>query len=150
MYMRKSEIIDCIQSFHKQLSEFYLRLYEKEENQEVKILLKKLSKLERFRKNYLEKYKEIARVENSMLCFSYTDLEKSTLKCFKEIESKTALSIDDIALMESHFDECLIQLYISLSVEDASNLPASNANMFTHMFRKTLEEEKEIKTILAH
>ena len=150
MYMHKSEIIDCIQSFHKQLSEFYLRLYEKEENQEVKILLKKLSKFEKIRKNYLEKYKKIARVENSLLCFSYTDLENSTLKCFKEIESKTVLSINEIVLMESHFDECLIKLYISLSIEDSPNLPASNANIFTDMYKKTLQEERKIKTILAN
>ncbi len=140
MYKKKSDIIKQIQSYHKQLSELYLGLYEKIEMSEIKSLLYDLYKHEKSRENYLEKHAKIAKIMDSWLNVPYKKLSQQISDCFDDLEMNSIITMHDILKIELHFDNCLIKLYNLLSVENEMN--ESLTNVFYYMLKKTNKEEE--------
>ena len=147
MYKLKSEIIEQIQSFHKQVCELYRSLYEKTENEETGLLLNDLYLYERNREKYLEKHKEIAKAMNCWLLYPSNKISNQISECFKNIKTGSSLSVTDLIKIELYFDNCLIKLYKALSNEDALN--GTMANIFYYMVKKTKQEEANHLAILV-
>lgn len=140
MYKKKSEVIKQIQSYHKQLSELYLELYEKVEISELKSLLNDLYEHEKSRQAYLEKHARVAQIMDSWLNVPYKKLSKQISDCFKDLEMNEKITMNDIIKIELHFDNCLIKLYNLLSAENELN--ESLTNVFYYMLKKTNKEER--------
>ncbi|MCD4832881.1 MAG: hypothetical protein K8R31_03730 [Bacteroidales bacterium] len=143
MYKQKSKIIEQIQSYHKQVAQLYFGLYEKVENEEIKLLIYDLYQHEKFRESYLEKHKKIAKAMNCWLGFPSNKLSNQISECFKNIKTGPDLSMADLIKIELYFDNCLIKLYNILASENELN--ETMINIFYYMLKKTKKEE----TILA-
>lgn len=139
MYKLKSDIIEQIQSYHKQVCELYFSLYEKAENEEVGLLLNDLYQHEKNRENYLEKHKKIAKVMNCWLLYPSEKISNQISDCLKNITPKSTISVTDLIKIELYFDNCLIKLYNALAIEDEPN--ETIANIFHYMVKKTKQEE---------
>ena len=139
MYKQKSEIIEQIQSYHEQLSNLYLELYEMVEDVEIKSILNDLYQHEKYRYTYLDKHLKIAQTMDCWLDIPYTKLSNQISECFKNLKTDPILSIDDIIKIELHFDNCLIKLYNILASENELN--ESLTNIFYYMLKKTKQEE---------
>ena len=143
MYKQKSEIIEQIQSYHKQLANLYLGLYEKVEDEEIKLLIYDLYQHEKSREKYLEKHKKIATAMNWWLNFSSCKLSDQISECFNDLKIDPSLSMAELIKIEMYFDNCLIKLYNILASEN--KLSETMINIFYYMLKKTQKEE----TILA-
>lgn len=143
MYKLKSEIIEQIQYFHKQVYELYLSLYEKSEDPEVKILLADLSRQEKRRDEYLEKHKNRAKIMNTWLMYPPNKISNHISECFKNIDTRSNLSVDDVAKIELYFDNCLIKLYETLSSEEETN--GNITNIFHYIIKKTKQEDSKLQ-----
>lgn len=146
MYKRKSEIIEQIQSYHTQLASLYYRLYEKIEDNEIKLLIYDLYEHEKFRERYLEKHKRIAEKMNCWLDFPCEKLSNQISDCFKNIKIGTDLTLEDLLRIELYFDDCLIKLYNILASEN--KLSETLANIFYYMLKKTKKEETTLANML--
>ena len=146
MYKQKSEIIEQIQSYHKQLAELYFYLHEKVEDKEMKLLIHNLYQYERSRDIYLEKHKKIATVINCWLNVPSEKLSDQISECFKNIKTGHGLSMSELINIELHFDNCLIKLYNILASED--ELSETMANIFYYMMKKTKKEETTLAKML--
>ncbi len=141
MYKQKSELFEQIRTFHKQVSEFYSGLIEKAENQRVEMLLNYLIRYEKLREEFLIKYEEVApsKVMNSWVRKPSNKLSNYICGCFKNIENLSSYSVDDIVEMELHFDNCLVELYEELAVEEATK--GNDTNIFYCLMKKTKQQE---------
>lgn len=139
MYKQKNEIIKQIQSYHKQLAKLYFGLYEEVEDDEIKLLIYDLYQHEKFREEYLEKHKKIAKAMNCWLNFPSNKLSNQISECFKNIKTGPDLSMADLIKIELHFDNCLIKLYNILASEN--ELSETTINIFYYMLKKTQKEE---------
>lgn len=146
MLKQKSEIIEQIQSYHKQLAELYFDLYENIENEEIKLLIYDLYKHEKSRDTYLEKHKRIAEVLNCWLDIPSEKLSNQISECFKNIKTGPGLSISELINIELHFDNCLLKLYNILASEN--ELSENVANIFYYMMKKTKKEESTLAKML--
>ncbi len=139
MYKKKSEIIKQIQSFHKQLYVLYCSLYEKERNQQVKMLLSKLCQNEKNKEEYLERHKKIAMAMDNWLDFPAYKVSNLISDCFRDIKTGPSLSVNDVIKIESYFDNCLLKLFRALSTEEMNN--GNITNIFYYMIKKTKQNE---------
>jgi len=146
MYKQKSEIINQIQSYHKQVAKLYLRLYERIENEEMKSLIHDLYNHEKSRQEYLEKHKKIAKSMNNWLDFPCDKLSNQITDCFKEINTESNLTMEKVIQIEMYFDNCLIKLYNILASEN--RLSETEANIFYYMLKKTRKEESILSKML--
>lgn len=146
MYKQKSEIIKQIQSYHKQLATLYNNLYEKIEDDEIKLLISDLYQHEKSRCDYLEKHKKIATVINCWLNVPSEKLSNQISECFQNIKTDSNLSMSELISIELHFDNCLIKLYNILASE--SELSETVTNIFYYMLKKTKKEEKTLAQML--
>jgi len=148
MYKLKSEIIEQIQYFHLQVCELYLSLYSKAKDPEVKTLLADLCRQEKQREEYLEKHKIRAKAMNFWLLFPPNKISNQISECLKNINTNPDLSIDDVAGIELHFDNCLLKLYEALSFEEKSN--GNVTSIFYYMIKKTKKEDTQLQEKLAN
>ena len=148
MYKRKNEIIGQIQSYHKQLAELFFGLYEKVEDEEIKLLIHDLYRHEKSRDVYLEKHKKIASVINCWLDIPSEKLSKQISECFQNIKTDSDLSMSELINIELHFDNCLIKLYNILASEN--ELSETIANIFYYMLKKTKKEETTLAKMLTN
>lgn len=139
MYKQKSEIIEQIQSYHNQLANLYLDIYEKVEDVEIKSILHDLYQHEESRYAYLDKHLKVAKLMNCWLDVPYSRLSEQISECFKNLKTGPVITINDIIKIEIHFDNCLIKLYNILAAEN--ELSESLTNIFYYMLKKTTEEE---------
>ena len=146
MYKQKSTIIEQIQSYHKQLAELYFGLYEKTEDQEIKLLIYDLYQHEKFRETNLDKHKKIAEAMNCWLNFPSNKLSNQISECFKNINTGPNLSMGELIKIELHFDNCLIKLYNILASEN--ELSETMVNIFYYMLKKTKKEETTLANML--
>ncbi|MCK5169665.1 MAG: hypothetical protein KAQ75_07290 [Bacteroidales bacterium] len=146
MYKQKNEVIEQIQSYHKQLAKLYFGLYEKVEDDEMKLLIYDLYQHEKFRESYLEKHKKIAKAMNCWLSIPSNKLSNQISECFKNIKTGPNLSMADLIKIELYFDNCLIKLYNILATED--ELSETMINIFYYMLKKTKKEESIIARML--
>ncbi len=144
MYKQKSEIIDQIQSYHKQVAKLYYGLYEKIEEKKIRMLVYDLYKHEKNRDKYLEKHKKIAEVLKGWLDFPSDKLSNQISECFKNLNANSDLTMEELIKLEMYFDDCLIKLYNILASEN--ELSETVANTFYYMLKKTKKE----KTILGN
>ncbi|MBN1253538.1 MAG: hypothetical protein JXR51_06140 [Bacteroidales bacterium] len=148
MYKLKSEIIEKIQHYHKQVYELYLSLYKKSEDPKVKEMLSQLYQQEIFREKYLEKHKKVAKALNSWLFYPSNKIQNNISECLSRLKiKKSNLTVNDVAEIELHFDNCLIQLYEALSSEEGNN--GNVTNIFYYMINKTKLEDKNLQEKLA-
>jgi hypothetical protein len=143
MYKQKSEIIEQIQSYHKQVAKLYYDIYEKTADNEIKSLIFDLYEHEKNREKYLGKYIKIAEALNCWLDFPCERLSNQIAECFHNINLGPDLTIEEILKIELYFDDCLIKLYSILTSEN--ELSESIVNIFYYMLKKTKKEQ----TILA-
>lgn len=148
MYKLKSEIIEQIQYYHKQVCELYLSLYSKAEDTKVKTLLADLCRQEKQREEYLEKHKRRAKAMNFWLLFPTNKISNQISECLKDINTSPDLSIDDVAGIELHFDNCLLKLYEALSFEEKSY--GNVTSIFYYMIKKTKKEDTQLQEKLAN
>jgi len=139
MYKQKSEIIQSIQTYHIQVAQLYLKIYEKLEDGEMKEIIHDLYEHEIFRKNYLERHVIIAKAMNCYLEFPCEILQDQITSCFNNVNFNSSLMMDELINLELHFDDCLIKMYNILSAENA--LSGEMANIFYYMLKKTKKEE---------
>jgi hypothetical protein len=141
MYRKKSEIIEQIQSYHRQVAALYYEIYKKTENDEIKSLLFDLYNLEKEREKYLDRHKIIARAINCWLDFPCERLSNQIDECLKHnFGPRSKVKMEDLLKLELHFDDCLIKLYNILAVEN--ELTETTANIFYYMLRKTGKEKE--------
>jgi hypothetical protein len=143
MYRQKSEIIGQIQSYHMQVAKLYHNIYEKIDNSEMKKLINDLYEHEMSRERYLERHKKIAEAMNCWLDFPCEKLTNQISECFKNLNTGSDLSMEELIRIELHFDDCLIKLYNILASEN--ELSEAVLNIFYYMLKKTGRE----KDILA-
>ena len=146
MYKQKNEIIEQIQSYHKQLAKLYFGLYEEVEDEEIKLLIYDLYQHEKFREKYLEKHKKIAEAMNCWLSVPSNKLSNQISDCFKNIKTEPGLSMADLIKLELYFDNCLIKLYNILASEN--ELSETMINIFYYMLKKTKKEETTLAKML--
>lgn len=139
MYKQKSEIIEQIQSYHKQVAKLYYDLYERIDDEEMKSVIYNLYDHERSREEYLDKHKNIAKAMNCWLRVPCDKLSDQICECFKDMEIESELTIDKLIQTELYFDNCLIKLYNILAAD--VELSETVANIFYYMLKKTKEEE---------
>ncbi len=147
MYKLKSDIIAQIQSYHKQVHELYLGLYCKTKDPKMINLLEKLCHQEKWRKEYLEKHKNIAKAIDCWLAYPPDTISNQIYDCLKNVNIKSNLTVNDIVEIEFHFDNCLIKLYQALSIEENKN--CNILNIFHYMIKKTKEEDAKLKEKLS-
>ena len=147
MYKLKSEIIEEIQHYHEQVYELYLGLYCKMKDPKMINLLEKLCHQEKRRKEYLEKHKNIAKAIDCWLAYPPNTISNQISDCLKNVNIKPNLSVNDIAEIEFHFDNCLIKLYQALSIEENKN--CNILNIFHYMIKKTEKEDARLKEKLS-
>jgi len=143
MYKQKSEIIEQIQSYHKQVAELYYRLFKKIEDKELKLLVHNLYKHEKSREKYLGKHREVAKAMDCWLDFPCAKLSNQISDCLKNVYTESEMTVGELIKIEMYFDDCLIKIYNILSSENKLN--ESLTNVFYYMCKKTKKE----KTILA-
>lgn len=148
MYRHKSEIIGQIQSYHEQVAELYLDIYNKTEDNKIHALIEKLYKLETSRRNYLEKHRKIAEAMNCYLEFPCDKLSNQISDCLQNVRTGSALTMEDLLKLEIYFDNCLIKLYHILASEDG--LSESLTNIFYYMLKKTKKEETTLANMLCN
>lgn len=147
MYKLKSEIIEQIQYYHRQVCELYLSLLSKSAKPDVKIILSDLCRQERSREEYLEKYKIRAKAMNNWLQVPPNKISNQMSECFRKINTNSDLSIKDVTDLELHFDNCLIKLYKLLSSEEENN--GCVTNIFYYMLKKTKGEDSQLQEKIA-
>lgn len=143
MYKQKSEIIEQIQYYHKQVAELYYRLYEKIGDRDLRLIVSDLYKHEKNREKYLAKHKEVARAMDCWLDFPDEKLSKQIADCLQNIDTGSVITMEKILEIRMHFDDCLIKIYNILASENA--LSETITNVFYYMLKKTKKE----KTLLA-
>jgi len=147
MYRQKSEIIEQIQSYHKQVAGIYLDIYEKVENKDMKAFIFDLYQLEKDREKYLERHKRIARAMNCWLDFPCEKLSNQISECLgHNFGRKSEVTMEDMLKLDLHFDDCLIKLYNILAAENA--LSEMAANIFYYMLKKTKKEQELLTGML--
>ena len=139
MYKQKSEIIEQIQSYHKQVANLYYGLYGKIEDKKMKLLVYDLYKHEKNCDKYLEKHKKIAKAMKSCLDFPCDKLSNQISDCFKNLNTGFDITIEELLKIELYFDDCLIKLYNILAAEN--ELSETVANTFYYMLKKTKKEK---------
>ncbi|MBN2274656.1 MAG: hypothetical protein JXK95_10010 [Bacteroidales bacterium] len=140
MYKQKSEIIEQIQSYHKDVAQLYHDIYEKVDNKEMKSFILDLYKHEKNREQYLDRHRKIALAMDCWLDFPCEKLSNQMDECLKRnIGPKSEVTMEDLLNLKLHFDDCLIKIYNILAAENA--LSEMAANIFYYMLKKTKKEQ---------
>ena len=140
MYKQKNEIIEQIQSYHKQVARLYSEIIKKVEDKEIKSLIMDLYEHEKDREKYLSRHKKIAEAMNCWLDFPCDKLANQITECFRNnINTGSDMTMGDLIKMELYFDDCLIKLYNILASENELN--ETTANIFYYMLKKTKKEQ---------
>ncbi len=147
MYKQKSEIIEQIQSYHKQVASLYHEIYEKVPDNEIKSLMFDLYQHEKDRERYLARHKKIARAMNCWLDFPCDKLSNQITDCLKHnFGNRSEVTMEDLLKLELHFDDCLIKLYNILASEN--ELSETVVNIFYYMLKKTKKEQTMFANML--
>jgi hypothetical protein len=105
------------------LSDHYLMIKSRAENQRVDLLLDYLIHHEKLRDKYLANYEESAPsgILNYWVQCSSNKHCKMIEQCLNQIENQQSYSLDDVVQMAVHFDNCLIKIYKALEKESSSD-----------------------------
>ncbi len=149
MYRQKSEIIEQIQSYHKQVAGLYHDLHKKIENKEMKAFILKFYSMETERAEYLERHKKIALAMNCWLDFPCEKLSNQISECMQHnFGPESEVTMENLLKLGMHFDDCLIKLYNILASENA--LSEMAGNIFYYMLKKTKREQEKITDMLIN
>lgn len=148
MYKHKSEIIEQIQTYHKQVAELYYGLYNKIADGDLKLILYNLYKHEKNREKYLAKHKAVAKAMDCWLDFPCEKLSKQIADCLQNIDTGDEITMARILEIEMHFDDCLIKIYNILAYEN--ELSETLTNVFYYMLKKTRKEKLLLAEMLSN
>lgn len=143
MFKKVSEIIEIIERYHMGLSDYYLSLKTKTNDERVRLLLEFLGKSETHLAEYLKKYRKTASGRLMNFWVKYVPWLPTDVycECKKNIYLQPPLvtySVLDAAL---HFDECLINYYTTL-VQEIQNERV--AEIFSNLLRVTKKHEMNL------
>jgi hypothetical protein len=148
MYKLKSELIGQIQSFHYKVGELYHSLYEKEADNNVRILLNDLCQHEKSRNEYLDKHRKIAQAMDCWILYPANRISNQISECFKDLSTRSPMTVYDVAQIESHFDNCLADFYETLSGEETRC--GNITNIFHYMIKKNQRDEMKLFEMLSN
>ena len=143
MYTQVDDVMKIARSYHMNLSDHYLMIMSRAENQRVNLLLDYLIRHEKLRDEYLANYEEQAppSILNSWVqCFPNKHCEMIE-QCFKRIENQKSYSLDDVVQMAMYFDNCLIDIYRVLETETSSDEVKS---IFHCLLQMAKQDEKDL------
>jgi len=148
MFKRITDIIDIIQSYHDGLSDYFLSLKTKVEEERAIMLLDYLSKSERFHNEYLEKYKKITSKKILNMWVKYVPWLPTDIycECKEELEISLPLHVYDVLTIALHFDNCLINFYTIL-VQEMQNPGAEE--LFSNLLRVTKKHDMNLSRDVA-
>lgn len=139
-YKKTSEIIDFIGSFHKKMSEYYMKLNEETKKQRMKMLLDYLIEHEKQREETLANYQKEASSKVLNNWFKYVP-ENIPYDCFDDIVFDPEMSVDDVVINTLRLNDCLIEMYKDLiketEVEEVKEL-------FNSLLKRLEKEEKNL------
>ncbi len=115
-YKKTSEIIDFIGSFHRKMSEYYMKLNEGTKKQRIKILLDYLLEHEKQREETLANYQKEASSKVLNNWFKYVP-ENLPYDCFDNVVIDPEMSVDDVVINALRLNDCLIEMYKDLIKE---------------------------------
>jgi len=139
-YKQTCDIIECVRSFHNQMSIFYERLHENDEKQKVKMLLDYLSRHEKHREETLTKYEKEASKKVMDTWFKYIP-DNIPDNFIDNIIIKSPMSVDDIMHIALQLNNCLIELYKGLFRETEVN---DVREVFTCLLERIKNDEKNL------
>jgi hypothetical protein len=148
MYKRKSDIIRQIQSYHEQAAMLYIEIYDKTGDENIRSMAAELFEMEKSRRDYLEKHKNIAQAMDCFLDFPCDKLSNQVSDCFSNVKTGTDMTVEELIKLKIYFDNCLIKIYNILSAE--CQLSESVLNIFYYMLKKTKKEETSFATMLSN
>jgi hypothetical protein len=125
------------------LSDHYLMIKSRAENQRVDLLLDYLIRHEKLRDEYLTNYEELAPpgiLNYWVQCFPNKHSEMIE-QCFDRIQNQQSYSLDDVVQMAIHFDNYLIEIYKALEKEASSDELKA---VFHCMIQMAQQDEKDI------
>lgn len=136
MFKRITDIIDTIQSYHIELSNYFLCMKTKVEDERAVLLLDHLSRSEAFQNEYLEKYKKVTSKKVLHMWVKYVPWLPNDIycECRKELKLSLPLHVYDVLEIALHFDNCLINFYTIL-VQEMQNREAED--LFSNLLRIT-------------
>ena len=143
MFKKVSEIIELIEKYHKGLSDYFLLLKTKTEDQRVHLLLDYLGRSEAFMAEYIEKYRKAApkRIMHSWVKYVPWLPTDIYCECRKNVMLQPPLSTNNVVDAAIHFDDCLISFYTTL-VQEIQNERAGE--IFSNLLRVTKKHEMNL------
>ncbi len=139
-YKKTSEIIDFVGSFHKKMSEYYMKLNEGANKQRIKMLLDYLLKHEKQREETLANYQKEASRKVLNNWFKYVP-ENIPYDCFDNIVIDPEISIDDVVITALRLNDCLIEMYKNLIKETEVE---EVKEVFNSLLNRLKKEEKNL------
>ncbi len=143
MYTQVDDVIKIARSYHMKLSDHYLMIMSRAENQRVNLMLDYLIRHEKLRDEYLANYEEIAPpsiLDSWVQCFPNKHCELIE-QCFKRIQNQQSYSLDDVVQMATYFDNCLIDIYKVLEIDASSDEVKS---VFHCLLQMAKQDEKDL------
>ena len=143
MYKQVDDVLKIARYYHMNLSDHYLMINTRAENQRVSLLLDYLIRHEKLRDEYLANYEELASpgILNSWVqCFQNKHCERIK-QCFNQIKDQQSYSLDDVIQMAIYFDNCLIDIYKALEIVASSDEVKS---VFHCLLQMAKQDEKDL------
>jgi len=143
MFKRVSEIIEIIEQYHKGLSEYFIFLKAKSDDERVQLLLEFLGKSEAFLAEYLEKYRKTSpgRLMNSWVKYVPWLPTDIYCECRKDLNLQPPLVIYNVLDAALQFDDCLVNYYTTLVQEIQDE---QVAEIFSNLLRVTKKHEMNL------
>lgn len=143
MFKKVSEIIGIIEQYHTGLSEYFIFLKSKTDDERVKLLLEFLGKSEAHLAEYLVKYRETSlnRLMNAWVKYVPWLPTDIYCECKKEVKLQPPLVTYNVLDAALHFDDCLINYYTTLVQEIQDERVAE---IFSNLLRVTKKHEMNL------
>lgn len=143
MFKKVSEIFEIIEKYHMGLSDYFISLKYKTEDERVRLLLEFLGKSEAFLAEYLEKYRKSApnRLMNAWVKYVPWLPTDVYCECRKNVNLQPPLSTYNVLDAALHFDDCLVNYYTTL-VQEIENEKVGA--IFANLLRVTKKHEMNL------
>jgi hypothetical protein len=143
MFKKVSDIIELIENYHRNLSEYFATIEIKVVDERVILLLEYLSREEAFMAEYLEKYRKATpnRIMNSWVKYVPWLPTDIFCECRQNLTMHNPPDNYDVLEAVLHFDECLINFYTTL-VQEIQNERVGE--IFSNLLRVTKKHEMNL------
>ncbi len=143
-YKQTSEIFDYARLFHTKMKEFYEALYERTDNQRLKMLLEYLSRHEQHREETLAVYEKEASHKIMDTWFQYVPKRSAldfSLDFCKNTEINSDMSVDDLVCCTLQLNNFLVEFYKGL-IEEAKIEEIKD--VFSCLLKRLEQEERNL------